>query len=113
MKLRRRRCEFAVADPTALACSDEAAVSCAERDIQAGEEIVISYGNLSDAQLLQTYGFVEEHEGFTNPWNFMSVPSSLVVQVTPSCNAPGISEAMRKDNSFFPSISSMRICGRE
>ena len=29
---------------------------CAERDIAAGEQILISYGELSDARLLQTYG---------------------------------------------------------
>ena len=74
---------------------------------------MISYGNLSDAQLLQTYGFVEEHQGFTNPWNFVSVPSLLVIQVSPACDAPGISEATRKGISFSPSISSMRVCGRE
>jgi hypothetical protein len=70
---------------------------------------VISYGNLSDAQLLQTYGFVEEHEGFTNPWNFVSVPSSLVVQVSPACNAPLISETTKNGTWFLSSISSMRV----
>ena len=31
--------------------------SCgAERDIAAGEQVLISYGDLSDAKLLQTYG---------------------------------------------------------
>ena len=44
---------------------------------------MISYGNLSDAQLLQIYGFVEEHEGFTNPWNSVSIPVSTVDQVMP------------------------------
>jgi len=29
---------------------------CAERDIAAGEQVLISYGDLSDARLLQTYG---------------------------------------------------------
>lgn len=28
----------------------------AERDIAAGEQVLISYGELSDAKLLQTYG---------------------------------------------------------
>ncbi|CAK0782750.1 hypothetical protein CVIRNUC_005945 [Coccomyxa viridis] len=52
----------------------------ADKPIKAGEEVVISYGNLSDAQLLQIYGFVEEHEGFTNPWNSVSIPVSTVDQ---------------------------------
>ena len=42
---------------------------------------MISYGDLSDAQLLQTYGFVEEYENFANPWNFVAVPSNTVAQV--------------------------------
>lgn len=58
-------------------------IMAADRPIRAGEEVTISYGNLSDAQLLQTYGFVEEHEGFTNPWNSVVVPSDAVVQVRP------------------------------
>ena len=53
----------------------------AERPIKTGEEILISYGDLSDAQLLQTYGFVEEHPGFTNPWNFIAVSHDLVDEV--------------------------------
>ena len=53
----------------------------AERPIKTGEEVLISYGELSDAQLLQTYGFVEEHPGFINPWNFITVPYDLVAQV--------------------------------
>ncbi len=44
----------------------------ADRAIQQGEQVLHSYGDLSDAQLLQTYGFVEEWpEGeFTNPHNY-------------------------------------------
>ena len=42
---------------------------------------MISYGDLSDAQLLQTYGFVEEYKDFSNPWNFVKVPSNTVAQV--------------------------------
>lgn len=41
----------------------------AERDIVAGEEIRISYGQLSDAEMLQTYGFLEplgEHSNVQN-----------------------------------------------
>ncbi len=68
---------------------------CAERPIKAGEEVLISYGNLSDAQLLQTYGFVEEIEGFTNPWNFVAVPSSLVAQVIPPCLHPTIIQLLQ------------------
>ena len=45
---------------------------------------MISYGNLSDAQLLQIYGFVEEHEGYTNPWNSVSIPANAVDLVIPS-----------------------------
>lgn len=53
----------------------------AERPIKTGEEVLISYGELSDAQLLQTYGFVEEHPGFTNPHNFVAVSGKLVYEV--------------------------------
>ena len=53
----------------------------AERDISKGEQLLHTYGDLSDAQLLQTYGFVEEFEsGFDNPHNFVPVPSALVLQ---------------------------------
>ena len=45
---------------------------------------MISYGNLSDAQLLQIYGFVEEHEGYINPWNSVLIPANAVDQVIPS-----------------------------
>lgn len=54
---------------------------CAERDISKGEQLLHTYGDLSDAQLLQTYGFVEEFgPGFDNPHNFVPVPSVLVLQ---------------------------------
>lgn len=53
----------------------------AERDISKGEQLLHTYGDLSDAQLLQTYGFVEEIEdGFDNPHNFVPVLSALVLQ---------------------------------
>jgi len=53
-------------------------VSCvwlAERDIVAGEEIRISYGPLSDAEMLQTYGFLEplgEHSNIHNRAVFLT-----------------------------------------
>jgi hypothetical protein len=43
--------------------------SLAERDIAAGEEVCISYGKLSDAELLQTYGFLEPLGALSNPHN--------------------------------------------
>lgn len=59
----------------------------AERDIAKGEQLLHTYGDLSDAQLLQTYGFVQDFEpGYNNPHNFVSVPSQLVLQ---SCSEPG------------------------
>ena len=47
----------------------------AERDIVAGEEIRISYGPLSDAEILQTYGFLEplgEHSNIHNRAVFLT-----------------------------------------
>ena len=35
-------------------------LGCAGRKVAAGEQILHTYGDLSDAQLLQTYGFVED-----------------------------------------------------
>ena len=59
----------------------------AERLISKGEQLLHTYGDLSDAQLLQTYGFVEEFEpGYDNPHNFVPVPSQLVLQ---SCSESG------------------------
>ena len=40
---------------------------------------MISYGDLSDAQLLQTYGFVEDMPGATNPHNFALLPWRTLV----------------------------------
>ena len=45
-----------------------------DRDIAAGEEVLISYGELSAADLLTAYGFVEEPG--TNPHD--SLPLDLV-----------------------------------
>ncbi|KAG2498760.1 hypothetical protein HYH03_003499 [Edaphochlamys debaryana] len=36
----------------------------ADKPIAAGEEVLHTYGNLSDAQLLQTYGFVDSEDSF-------------------------------------------------
>ncbi|GLC35359.1 hypothetical protein PLESTB_000573100 [Pleodorina starrii] len=36
----------------------------ADKPIKAGEEVLHTYGNLSDAQLLQTYGFVDSDDAF-------------------------------------------------
>ena len=59
----------------------------AERDIAKGEQLLHTYGDLSDAQLLQTYGFVEDFEaGFENPHNFVPVPAQLLLQ---SCSESG------------------------
>lgn len=59
----------------------------AERDISKGEQLLHTYGDLSDAQLLQTYGFVEAFEpGYDNPHNFVPVPVQLVLQ---SCSESG------------------------
>ena len=46
----------------------------ADRDMAAGEEVLISYGDLSSADLLTAYGFVEEPG--TNPHD--SLPLDLV-----------------------------------
>lgn len=59
----------------------------AERDISKGEQLLHTYGDLSDAQLLQTYGFVEAFEpGYDNPHNFVPVPVQLLLQ---SCSESG------------------------
>ncbi|GBF94957.1 hypothetical protein Rsub_07458 [Raphidocelis subcapitata] len=49
----------------------------AERAIAAGEEVLHTYGDLSDAQLLQTYGFLESLPG-PNPNDFALLPFSLL-----------------------------------
>ena len=70
---------------------------------------MISYGNLSDAQLLQIYGFVEEHEGFTNPWNSVSIPVSTVDQVMPlpslTCHCRRGSDVSELQRAFSAIIS--------
>lgn len=59
----------------------------AERDISKGEQLLHTYGDLSDAQLLQTYGFVEDFQpGYDNPHNFVPVPVQVVLQ---SCSESG------------------------
>ncbi len=48
----------------------------ASRDIAGGEELCISYGTLTNASLLHTYGFIDRD----NNENFaVMIPSSLVV----------------------------------
>ncbi|KAL3141212.1 hypothetical protein ABBQ38_003551 [Trebouxia sp. C0009 RCD-2024] len=64
----------------------------AERDISKGEQLLHTYGDLSDAQLLQTYGFVEAFQpGYENPHNFVPVPVHLVLQ---SCSESGDETAL-------------------
>ena len=58
----------------------------AERDIKAGEEVCISYGQLSDAELLRIYGFVEarsEGTGAANPHNFVCIQTATLIH---ACN---------------------------
>lgn len=63
------------------------ALPAADRDIAAGEEVLHTYGDLADAQLLQTYGFVEEWgPGEANPHNVAFIPADLVVE---GCTAIG------------------------
>jgi hypothetical protein len=50
----------------------------AERDIAAGEQILYCYGNLSDAELLRIYGFVET--GVANPYNYVTISTSLLLE---------------------------------
>ncbi|KAK9818347.1 hypothetical protein WJX72_011060 [[Myrmecia] bisecta] len=61
----------------------------AERDIGAGEQVLHTYGTLSDAQLLQTYGFVEQHPaGYTNPHNFVNVAAADMVEACKQAAKP-------------------------
>ncbi len=70
----------------------------AERDIAAGEQLLHTYGNLSDAQLLQTYGFVEEfEEGYDNPQNFAVVPAEQVLAV---CQSNALDQVRRGDHKL-------------
>lgn len=50
----------------------------AERAIPAGEEILHTYGDLSDAQLIQTYGFLEQLPA-PNPHNYALISYRLLV----------------------------------
>ena len=53
---------------------------CAEKDIAKSGEILHSYGVLSDAQLLQTYGFVPNlPPGVSNPDNSLPVTAADVM----------------------------------
>ena len=77
-----------------------------ERDIAKGEQLLHTYGDLSDAQLLQTYGFVEDFEpGYDNPHNFVPVPTVLLLQ---SCSEAGDevrcsnSDASGSDSTLHP-----------
>ncbi len=49
-----------------------------ERPIKAGEEVLHTYGDLSDAQLLLTYGFVEQLPT-PNPHNYALLPYRLLI----------------------------------
>ncbi|CAD7696123.1 unnamed protein product [Ostreobium quekettii] len=50
----------------------------AEQDIKAGEPILHSYGDLSDGQLLQVYGFIGSTDDHQNPHNWVAVPWKIV-----------------------------------
>jgi hypothetical protein len=52
-----------------------------ERAIAKGEEVLHTYGDLSDAQLLQTYGFLEQLPGgcSANPHNYALLPYRLLL----------------------------------
>ena len=49
-----------------LRCADDRCGLYALRPISAGEEVTLSYGNFSDFDLMQKYGFVLPNS--TNPW---------------------------------------------
>lgn len=90
----------------------------AERDICAGEEVLHSYGPLSDAQLLQTFGFVEFGDSAAaNPHNTVHVASDLVADAaqtvvklseaeleerTDALGAGGLLAAAREVTAFAP-----------
>src|SRR5579885_3520628 len=48
----------------------------AERNIPKNSQIFSTYGELSNAELLQTYGFVEEN----NPHDYVMLPRKYVVE---------------------------------
>ena len=50
----------------------------AHRDIEAGEEVYNTYGDLSDAQLLRSYGFV--HKDCFNPQNCVAIEIRYIVE---------------------------------
>lgn len=63
----------------------------AECDIPAGQEVLHSYGDLGDAALLQTYGFVDaaigtEDEPFVNPCNHVLIPFQSIQRVCRQMN---------------------------
>jgi hypothetical protein len=63
---------------TQKADADWGTLHATERDIAAGEQILYCYGNLSDAELLRIYGFVES--GVANPHNYVTVSTSLLLE---------------------------------
>jgi hypothetical protein len=54
-------------------------IAYTDRSIAAGEPILHTYGDLSDAQLLQTYGFVQQL-GQANPHNYALMPFGTLVE---------------------------------
>uniref|UniRef100_A0A061RLX0 [ribulose-bisphosphate carboxylase]-lysine N-methyltransferase n=1 Tax=Tetraselmis sp. GSL018 TaxID=582737 RepID=A0A061RLX0_9CHLO len=73
----------------------------ASRRIEEGEELLISYGDLGDAQLLRTYGFVEDvgsrRRGDGAAWNPNNRIMLSFAEVTAACR-----ETMRKDGADAP-----------
>lgn len=66
---------------TAMCRSGMSMLVCSGRDIAAGEQILHSYGDLNDAQLLQTYGFVED-PARPNPQNMnVRLPTTQLQKV--------------------------------
>ena len=62
--------------------------AAAARDIGRDEQLLHSYGNLSDAETLETYGFVEQlPEGHRNPHNSVKVPLDLVMRSSEAAQA--------------------------
>lgn len=86
-------CNHAVSSPcTTLACEGDAFVYRAARDIAAGEEVTTTYGDLSDAALFHTYGFVPRApstvptgihravQGVHNPHTVARLPADAVLR---------------------------------
>ena len=72
-----------------------------ERDIAEGGEILHRYGVLSDAQLLQTYGFVPIlPAGVSNPDNSLPIPAADVMAC---CQRPcsQVRKVNRPDTSLY------------